>query len=89
MNDVQEKIELLVAKGWSQAAIADELGVTLNAVQKWKYGDRYPSNAKLVLNALDALSLRKKIPKRRRYKPGSRRRMAATGEESTSKGNSG
>ena len=67
MNDVREKITQLHEKSWTLAAIADELGVTVNAVEKWKAGDRYPSNAKLVLNALDGLARRRRIPKQRRY----------------------
>ena len=49
MNDVQHKIVALLERGWTQAAMADELGVTSNAVAKWKAGDRYPANAKMVL----------------------------------------
>lgn len=76
MNDVQEKITELEAKGWTQAAIADEVGLTSNAVAKWKAGDRYPANSKMVLMGLDALAKRKRIPKQRRYAPGSRTRKA-------------
>jgi len=68
MNDVQIKINELQEKGWTLAALADELGVTVNAVEKWKAGNRYPSNAKAVLIVLEQLSDRKRIPKKRRYK---------------------
>ncbi len=51
----------------SLAALADELGVTVNAVEKWKAGDRNPSNLKAVLNLLDQLNKRKRIPKKKRY----------------------
>ena len=68
MNDIQIKIKELQEKGWTLAALADELGVTVNAVEKWKSGDRYPSNAKAVLIVLEQLSERKRIPKKRRYK---------------------
>ena len=67
MNAMQERLTQLQDKGWTLAALADELAVTVNAVEKWKAGDRYPSNAKLVLHALDALARRKRIPKQRRY----------------------
>ncbi len=67
MNDVQIKINELQEKGWTLAALADELEVTVNAVEKWKAGDRYPSNAKAVLTLLDQLLERKRIPKQRRY----------------------
>ena len=35
--------------------IANELGVTINAVVKWKAGNRFPRNAKGVLSILDSL----------------------------------
>lgn len=67
MNDIQIKINELQEKGWTLAALADELGVTVNAVEKWKAGNRYPSNVKAVLTLLDQLLKRKRIPKQRRY----------------------
>jgi transcriptional regulator with XRE-family HTH domain len=67
MNDIQSRLAELQEKGWTLAAIADELEVTVNAVEKWKAGNRYPSNAKAVLTLLDQLALRKDIPKQRRY----------------------
>ena len=68
MNDVQNNIDVLQERGWTLAALADELGVTTNAVEKWKAGNRYPRNAKAVLIVLELLSERKRIPKKRRYK---------------------
>ena len=68
MSPVQKAIAVLQQKGWSLAAIADDLCVSYNAVQKWKAGDRQPSNSKLVLRGLEALCQRKRIPKRRRSK---------------------
>ena len=59
MNDVQQKIAELEGKGWSQVAIADEIGLTLNAVQKWKAGARYPANAKAILAMLDQLFVKR------------------------------
>jgi len=67
MNEVQTKIAELQQKGWTLAALADELGVTVNAVEKWKAGDRQPTNSKAVLAMLDQLSRRKRIPKKKRY----------------------
>lgn len=66
MNAVQERSADLDEKGWSLAAIADEMGLAYNAVQKWKAGDRQPSNAQSVYRDLDSLLKRKRIPKRRR-----------------------
>ena len=67
MNDIQSKLTELQENGWSLVAIADELAVTANAVEKWKAGDRYPQNAKAVLVVLSQLAERKRIPKKRRY----------------------
>jgi transcriptional regulator with XRE-family HTH domain len=67
MNDMQTKIAELQSKGWTLAAIADEVGVTVNAVEKWKAGDRYPANSKAVLNLLGKLAQKKRVPKQRRY----------------------
>ncbi len=80
MNDVQRKIAALVERGWTQAAIADELGLTPNAVAKWKAGDRFPANAKMVLMGMDNLLKRKRVPKRRRYAKGSRKEPLLTPE---------
>jgi orotate phosphoribosyltransferase-like protein len=74
MNDIQRKVAELQEKGWTLAAIADELEVTVNAVEKWKAGDRQPRNSKAVLVLLDQLVGRKRIPQKRRYAVGSRKR---------------
>jgi len=67
MNEIQTKLAELQEKKWTLASIADELEVTVNAVEKWKAGDREPRNAKAVLMLLDQLLERKRIPKQRRY----------------------
>ena len=54
------------------AAIADEVGVTVNAVEKWKAGDRDPRAKKAILTRLETLTKNKRIPPQRRYAPGSR-----------------
>ena len=66
MNTVQVKISELEKKGWTLAAIASEIGVSYNAAQKWKAGDRYPANTKAVLRSLDVLERRRRIPRKRR-----------------------
>jgi transcriptional regulator with XRE-family HTH domain len=73
MNDIQTKIAELQDKGWTLAALADELGVTVNAVEKWKAGGRQPANSKAIFALLDGIAGRKRIPKQRRYTKGSRR----------------
>lgn len=66
MNPVQKKIADLEKLGWSLAAMADELGVSYNTVQKWKAGDRRPATSKVVLQGLEALGQQNRIPKTRR-----------------------
>lgn len=70
MNDIQIKLKELQEKGWTLAALADALGVTVNAVEKWKAGDRRPNNEKALLSLLNQISKRNRIPKKRRYKSG-------------------
>ena len=67
MNETQQKLAELQQIGWTLAAIADEIGVTVNAVEKWKAGARNPTNVKGIWLLLDQLAQRKRIPKQRRY----------------------
>jgi uncharacterized protein YjcR len=73
-NEVQSRIAQLVKKGWTLAAIADELGVKSDTVENWKAGRRNPTNAKPILGMMDSLLKKKQIPKQRRYAKGSRQR---------------
>ena len=54
--------------------LADEVGVSDVTIYRWLNADRYPENVKAVMIVLDSLTRRKRIPKKRRYKPGSRTR---------------
>jgi transcriptional regulator with XRE-family HTH domain len=67
MNEIQTRIAELQEKGWTLAALADELDVTVNAVEKWKAGDRQPANSKAIFVLIDEIAGRKRIPKKRRY----------------------
>jgi transcriptional regulator with XRE-family HTH domain len=67
MNEIQEVIVELQKNGWTLAAIADELEITVNAVEKWKAGDRQPRNSKAVIMLLYQLLERKQDPKKKRY----------------------
>jgi len=69
MTEVQPVLATLRANGWTNTAIADEIAVTVNAVEKWQSGDRNISPSHLIL--LNQLT-KKKPPKKRRYAPGSR-----------------
>lgn len=80
MNGIQAKLDKLHNKGWTWAAIADEFGITPNAVEKWRAGDRNARLEKTVLEKLDQLLARKCIPKKRRYAKGSRRQEVSNGQ---------
>ncbi len=71
-SEIQLRIAKLTEKGWTLAAIADELGVTSDTVELWKAGKRNPTNAKAVLMMLDKVAEKKRVPKQRRYAKGSR-----------------
>ena len=71
-NEIQSKITILMAKGWTLAAIADELGVKPDTVENWRAGRRNPTNAKAILVMLDKVLEKKRIPKKKRYEQGSR-----------------
>ena len=68
MAEVQDLITELRAKGWTVAAIADELGVDYRSVIRWQTGQRSPSNVVGVRAVLSGLLQRRRIPKRKRYK---------------------
>ena len=67
MNDVQLLLANLKEEGWTLSAIADEMGVSRNAVDRWRSGSRYPDNAKAVVRMLEDLS-QHRAPKKRRYR---------------------
>ena len=71
-SEIQSRLAQLVEKGWTLAAIADELGVTSDTVELWKAGKRNPTNVKAILAMLDSVLKKKRIPKQKRYAKGSR-----------------
>jgi hypothetical protein len=68
MNEVVNLIHDLELKGWTDQAIADELGVDKSTLYRWKVGMRSPTNAKPIVTILRSLLARKRIPKKKRYK---------------------
>ena len=70
MNDIQERMNALKEKGWSDAAIAEEIGYGRVTIFRWRSGEQYPDHPKPIVAALNQLLERKRIPKRRRYAPG-------------------
>jgi transcriptional regulator with XRE-family HTH domain len=67
MNDVQQALINLLERGWSIAAIADEMGTHRETVSRWKHGHTYPAPARPVVLALEGISRRGWVPKRKRY----------------------
>jgi hypothetical protein len=67
MDDIRDVLQRLKEKGWTLAAIADELGVHYNTVQRWDAGTRVPSNNRAVVHELERLLTRRRVPKKRRY----------------------
>ena len=78
MNDVQEKLLELKDRGWTMAAVADELDVSHMSVFRWQKGIRKADNSRSVLHMLDTLMKRKRIPKRRRRGTNSSLRNSST-----------
>jgi len=75
LNVVQSLIAQLEEKGWTVVAIADadELRVHRNTIGMWKAGTRYPRPDQPVLDALNHMLKRNRIPKKKRYAKGSRK----------------
>ena len=40
MSEIKEILDELIGKGWTIAAIADELAVNRGAVERWRSGSR-------------------------------------------------
>ena len=78
IDDVQNKLLELKDRGWTMAAIADELDVSHMAVFRWQKGMRKAENSRSVLHMLDTLMKRKRIPKRRRRGTSSSLKNAST-----------
>ena len=68
MNDIQEMLSQLREKGWTWAAIADELDTHRETVSRWWSCQYYPDHPKMVVAALQDLLRRRAVPKRKRYK---------------------
>ena len=66
MNELQSRIAALESCGWTLVAIGRAIGVTPDAVGKWKRNERYPKPDKPILDALDMLK-KKKPPKKKIY----------------------
>jgi len=68
MNEtVQAKLAELKEKGWTLASISRELELSSVTVESWNTGIRSPANPKSVLESLNQLLKRKRIPKKKIY----------------------
>ena len=83
-NTIQIKLSILQEKGWMLAALADGLEQKVNTLEKWKADQQNPANEKAVLEMLERIEKRKRIPKKRRYAKGSRTKEAVSGDKSPS-----
>lgn len=66
-KDVQAKLAELKEKGWTLANIARALELSPVTVESWNTGIRSPANQKSVLESLDQLLKRRRIPKKKIY----------------------
>ena len=69
MDEVADVIKTLQGKGWTLAALGDELGVRWLTVRRWREGEHPPANPIAVLMLLRQLERRKRVPKRKRRGP--------------------
>ena len=81
MEDVQGMLQDLRDKGWTYAAIADEVGVEYMTVWRWAKG-RVPANSRGVATILRHLGTRRRIPKQRRVGSGRQRNASSISSQS-------
>jgi transcriptional regulator with XRE-family HTH domain len=68
MTEIQDLLTQLRAKGWSIAAIADDLKVNYYTIYRWEQGLTSPSNPAPVCRMLAEMLQQEAIPKKRRFK---------------------
>ena len=79
-DEIRQQITVLIASGWTLAAIADKLEIHYSTLARWRDGTRYPENARPVLLALTGLSRETPPPKRRYGEKGHYMQRRARGE---------
>ena len=77
MEDILQQLRELKERGWTLAAVADELGVARYTVDRWRTGIAKPANIKGTKVLLAQLLRRKAIPKQRRYGRDAQKNTAA------------
>lgn len=65
--EVQAKLVELKEKGWTFASIGRALDLSSVTIEAWNAGTRSPANPQPVLDSLDRLLERKRIPKKKIY----------------------
>jgi hypothetical protein len=73
-NEIQDRLAELTKNGWTLASIAREIGQASRTVESWNQGKRSPANLQSVLASLDRVSKIKRIPKKKLYEKGIRKR---------------
>ena len=81
MNDIQAKLLELKQKGWTMAAVADELDVSHMTVFRWQKGIRSAQNSRSVLYMLESLLQKKRTPRRKRRGSNPSMRNVSTEEK--------
>jgi hypothetical protein len=66
-TEIRETLAELLRRGWTKAAVADEIGVSWDSISRWMSGRGQPANTRMVLMGLERLLRRTRVPKRRRY----------------------
>jgi transcriptional regulator with XRE-family HTH domain len=74
MSQTQELLQELRDKGWTISAIANEVGVSRNAVDAW-YGGESSPRAIVAVNMMLRSLLDKSPPPQRRYGPDAPQRQ--------------
>jgi lambda repressor-like predicted transcriptional regulator len=67
MSTVQELINALQRKGWTIAALSDEIGASRDSIENWRKG-RNPAHPKVIAETLERLLTQEDVPGRRRDK---------------------
>lgn len=74
-NEIQTKLAELTQKGWTLASISREIGQAKGTVESWNQGKRSPANLQSVLASLDKVGKIRRIPKKKLYVKGSRKKQ--------------
>jgi len=77
--ELRAKLANLLEKGWTRASIARAINQASGTVEAWNRGIRSPANLHSVIVRFGELEKRKRIPKKKYYPKGSRRKSLDDG----------